>query len=779
MKNNKLYALFGVACVLTLGACSDDDIIKGSHAGTGQEVNFGAQLDRSKSRTTYGEETNGAFPIYWNTEDQGFDKIFISAPNALKGRNQAFFSVRPVEDKTAPAAVVKIGESGIQWGDQATKFYGFYPGNENFNLSAADNTVTATLPGNQTITFDYKLDPNETSGHVYKTNPDMSCVMMVAQTGDIEPTDRAIGLQFEPLSTVIDVTVSGPTSDNVTNPYHVTSVSVISDNAAICGKFTYDYDTKTVTPDPAPGDSMITVRTMGLDSQGNYVGVPLRTGQKLNVKISMLPYTDVEKINLKVQVTTADSKIWTKALETANLAAGQINPVTLPQLVASAAKLDYSRWISQLDPRIYISEVSLPGSALAFNINGYMATGNENQCTQFGSIDQQFAAGIRAFQGHIWMGGDGQLVFTTSNGNNTGITLRRVCSRLQEEMEKSHSHGFCVLLLSDYEIAGSGYTLNDVYDRLQDVTAELQQQNILAPDITPQTTIADVRGKIILKLQLNASVIATGNDLQTHPKRTNTALKDLQTRWQNLAISGSEQTKALFNIWTPAAGSNVFYSPMTFGTIGTYTFTDASRDWLYNYTPAVITPITPGIAVESAIYWARVAGAREIGNLNITSTNDIDMSDANKMWYIYNEQANAGKNISQCETNITNMVKAIPATYTGKLYNKFYMTWVGGAGSSYGRSVKNQLNEHWLTQTNTASKVGENYPLGWVLFNDVTDHFNDTIAGDKLTQKCIERVINQNTKEGFILERDRTQTITPAVAPTGDVKGTKPAGPIF
>lgn len=773
MKNNNLYALFGVACVLTLGACSDDDIVKGSHAGTGQEVNFGAQLDRSKSRTTYGEETNGAFPIYWNTEDQGFDKIFISAPNALEGRKQAFFSVRPVDDKTAPAAVVKIGESGIQWGDQATKFYGFYPGNENFNLSAADNTVTATLPGNQTITFDYKLDANETSGHVYKTNPDMSCVMMVAQTGDIEPTDQAIGLQFEPLSTVIDVTVSGPTQDNVTNPYHVTSVSVISDNAAICGKFTYDYDTKTVTPDPAPGDSMITVRTMGLDSQGNYVGVPLRTGQKLNVKISLLPYTDVEKINLKVQVTTADSKIWTKTLETANLAAGQINPVTLPELIAGAAKLDYSRWISQLDPRIYVSEVSLPGSALSFNIDGYMASGNANQCTQFGSLDQQFEAGIRAFQGHIWMGGDGQLVFTTSNGNNTGITLRHVCSRLQEEMEKSHSHGFCVLLLSDYEIAGSNYSLKDVYDRLQDVTAELQQQSILAPDITPNTTIAEVQGKIILKLQLNASVIDTGSSANIHPTRTNLALEDLQTIWQDLAISGSEQTKAFFNIWTPAAGSNVFYSPMTFGTIGTYTFTKASRDLLYNYTRAVITQITPGIAVESAKYWASVAGAREIGNLNITTP--PDMSNANNMWYIYSEQAKAGENLTQCKTNITNMVKAIADTYTGSLYNKFYMTWVGGAGSSYGETVKNELNAHWLKQTKTASEVGENYPLGWVLFNDVTDHFTD----GTLTKKCIERVINQNTKEGFILERDRSQTITPAVAPTGDVKGTKPAGPIF
>lgn len=775
MKDKKLYALFGLAFAVTLGACSDDEIIKSSPADAGQEVNFGAQLDRTKSRTQYGEETNGAFPIYWNTEAQGLDKIFISAPNAQTGRNQAFFTVHPKDDQTAPAAVVKIGDTGIQWGDKATKFYGFYPGNENFNLSATGNTVTATLPGDQTITFDYKLDANMTSGYQFETNPDMSCVMMVAQTAEIAPTNDAIGLQFEPLSTVIDVTVCGPKEGNTTNPYRVTSVSVVSENAAISGKFTYDYDTKKVTTAPVLGDSTITVRTMGLDSDGNYVGVPLRTGQTLNVKISLLPYTDVEKLKLKVQVTTADSKIWTKTLETANLAAGQINPVTLPQLDADHADLDYSRWISQLDPRIYVSEVSLPGSALAFNIDGKMASGNENQCTQFGTLDQQFAAGIRAFQGHFWMipgespidHKEGKFVLTTSNGNNTGITLMYACERLRQEMTKSHSHGFCVLLLSDYELRNTSYSLSQVYDRFQDVTAELQRLNILAPDITPTTTLAEVRGKVILKLQLNAQKVMDGYSGMTN------RLNALRTCWEDLAMSGTEQTKSLFNWWTESAGSNVFYSPMTFGQIGTFTYTGPSGTWPF-YQNAVITETTPGIAVEAAKFLAASTNSNTVpGNLNCTSR--PDMSDGSKMWFIYNEQANAGNRLSQMRTNITNMVNAISSTYTGQLYNKFYMTYVGGAGSSYGEAVKNDLNAHWLSATATAAQPDSHYPLGWVMFNDATDHF----TGGTPTKTCIERVINQNTKEGFILERDRTQQITPVAAPSGDVKGTQSGGSLF
>lgn len=779
MTNKKLLGLLGLALLVGFSACKDDDIVKGSPADEGDEVNFGAQLNDPKSRTYYGPESNGAFPIYWNTEAQGFDKIFVYAPDALADRNQAYYTVRPTtSDQTDPAAVVKVGTTGIQWSNKATKFYGFYPGNENFNLSATGNTVTATLPGDQTITFvDEYLDNNTTTNYQFETKPDMSCVMMVAQTPDaINPTTDAVGLQFEPFSSVIDVTVCGPTEDNTPTSYRVTSVSLIADKQ-ICGKFTYDYDSKKIVAlDPVVGDSMITVRTMGMDKGGNYVGVPLYHGQTLNVKISMLPID--ANCNLKVQVTTADSKIWTKTLDTAKLAPGQINPVTLPQLIAAKAELDYSRWLSQLDPRIYVSEVSLPGSALAFNINGYMASGNENQCTQFGTLDQQFTAGIRAFQGHFWMipgespidHKEGQFVLTTSNGNNTGITLMHACERLQQEMEKSHSHGFCVLLLSDYEFSGTSYNISQVYDRFQDVTAELQRRNILAPDITPKTTIAEVRGKIILKLQLGGNKIATGNSVIIST-RTNTALSNIQTTWSPLAISGTEQTKSLFNLFDEDAGSSVFYSPMTFGTIGTYTFTNANVG--LPYTRAVITQITPGIGVEAAKIWAANAGNTSVGNLNCTSR--PDMSDGNKMWYIYSEQAKAGDHLSQCETNITNMVSTIQSTYTGTLYNKFYMTYVGGSGSSYGETVKNALNAKWLSETNTASQPDQHYPLGWVLFNDATDHF----TSGTLTKTCIERVINQNTKEGFILERDRTQDITPAAAPKGDVKGVSNGGYLF
>lgn len=784
MKNKKLYAFLGLSFAVALASCSDDEIVKSNPAEKGAEVNFGAALENPRSRTYYGEQNGNAFPIYWNEESKGFDKIFIYAPKALTGRNQCYYTVHPnADDRTAPAPVVKIGTTGVQWGTEATPFYGFYPGNENFNINVTGtNTVSATLPADQTITFDYKLDVNSTDGHQFETNPDMSCVMMVAKTADLEPTTDAVGLKFEPLSTVIDVTVNGPEAGNLL-AYYVTSVALVSDKQ-ICGEFEYDFANGTVKPldtDPvANGTNSITVRTMGLDSQGNYVGVPLRHGQKLNLKISMLPYTDVSNLNLKVQVTTVDSKIWTKSLATTHLGAGQINPVELPPLKADGYKLDYSRWMSQLDPRIYISELSIPGSALAFNIKGYMASGNETQCTQLGTLDQQFAAGSRIFQGHFWMipgespidHKEGQFVITTSNGNSTGISLMHACERLQQEMQRSHSHGFCILMLSDYSMNGTSYSLSQVYERFQDVSAELQNRNILAPDITPTTTLADVRGKIILKLQLNGRDIPYNTGL-TVASTTNNALTSLQTVWSELAISGTEQTKALFNLWNAYAADHVYYSPLTFGQIGTFTFDGASHGWGYNR--AVIHQTSPGIAVEAAKLWASNASTLNTGNLNAPRPTDVSEL-AQGMWYIYNEEASARSNISQCQTNITDMLAAIKLNYTGTYYNKFFMTYVGGTGSNYGESVKNDLNPHWYTQSESASQVGENYPLGWVLFNDVTDHFT---SGTTSTQKCMERVINQNTKSGFILERDRSATITPAAAPTGDTQGTKPGGSPF
>lgn len=775
MKNKKIYAFFGFVLAVALGSCSDDEIVKGTPAEKGAEVRFGAQLENPRSRTYYGEQDGNAFPIYWNEEAKGFDKIFIYAPKALSGRNQAYYTVRPTDDRTAPAPVVKIGDVGVQWGTESTKFYGFYPGNENFNLSTSGNTaVSATLPGDQTITFDYKLDVNNASGYTFETNPDMSCVMMVAKTEALEPTTEAIGLEFEPLSTVIDITVNGPEEGNTVNPYRVTAIS-LSANKQICGRFTYDYERNEITElSPEMGDSMITVRTMGMDSKGDFVGVPLHTGQKLNVKISMLPYTDVTGLDLKVQVTTADSKVWTKTLDVTHLGAGQINPVELPKLRAGEAELDFSRWISQLDPRIYISELSLPGSALAFNIYDVMENDKES-ATQYGTLTEQFNAGSRIFQGHIWLipgespidHKQGQFVLTTSAGVNTGITLMHACTRLQEEMEKSHSHGFCVLMLSDYSIAGTSFKLDDVYERFQDVSAELQRRNILAPDITPTTTIADVRGKIILKLQLTANIDYSGSNVDG----TNSALSNIQKQWESIVIdeSSDTQTKSLFNIWTSDAGKNVCYSPMTFGTIGSYTFTEASREYIlwpphYEYTPAVITEVRPGLRVEVARRWITTASASNAGSLNLTTSPSADEF-GRGMWYIYNEQAEAGKNDTQCQTNIQNMLNVIPATYkVGADYNKIYMTWVGGVGSNYGADVKNSLNAKWLSSSNTLSQVGQNYPLGWVLFNDVTDYH----TGGTSTASCIQRVIEQNTKEGFLLGRNRNASVNPAVAPNSD-----------
>lgn len=819
MTNKKLLGLLGLALLIGFSACKDDDIVKGSPADEGDEVNFGAQLNDPKSRTYYGPESNGAFPIYWNTEAQGFDKIFVYAPKAMAGRNQAYFTVRPNSgEQTTPAAVVKVGDAGIQWGNQPTEFYGFYPGNDNFNIkSSGETTITATLPGDQTADIAQPFDADPTTGLVFEAKPDMSCCMMVAKTDATNPTTEPVSLQFTPLSTVIDVTINGPKLGNTTNPYRVTSVSLISEAHQICGEFTYDYATgKISATSEDEADRMITISTMGTDKEGNYVGVPLHTNQTLHVQIFMLPNVDAK--DLSVRVTTADSKVWTKKLDTTNLGIGEINRAKLPELIADEAKLDYSRWLSQLDPRIYISELSLPGSALSFNINGYVQNENAATITQWGDLTQQFNNGVRVFQGHVWLkdgagmdGGDSQFYISTSNGFDTGLTLKQAVDRLLEEMKSSHTHGFCVLMLSDYtpnanETVGHNYTIDDVYDRFKVITQYLQNDEKILPegDITPTTTIADVRGKIILKWQFNATSTLksdNGGDFLNGPANTNSTLTNLSTCWEGLAITGTSQTKALFNWWAEAAGSSVFYAPMTFGRIGRFTFTGASGTAL-NYTRAVITEQSPGLAVEAARILVQNASATNKGNYSCASK-PTDMSTG--LWYIFTEQANPGRVTTGINgvnlytpafNNIGNTINAIVDTYTGTQYNKFYMTYVGGAGSNASASsysteqVKNNFNYEWYTKVNaaitTADEQKKNFPLGWVLFNDITDNYNtgtNVTIGEKTrpltTLDCITKVIEHNTKEGFMLARDKTKPITPAAAPRGDVKGVSNGGYLF
>ena len=114
--------------MLALVACNQENMPERPTPTPGAEVKFGVSLNKNDvTRTIYGDENNNAFPIYWVQDD----KVLVTSPQCLNGRNTAQYkvSVPPDKQQNYANSLDKIGATGVQWG-QADKadFYSVYPG---------------------------------------------------------------------------------------------------------------------------------------------------------------------------------------------------------------------------------------------------------------------------------------------------------------------------------------------------------------------------------------------------------------------------------------------------------------------------------------------------------------------------------------------------------------------------------------------------------------------------------------------------------------------------
>ena len=230
-----------------------------------------------------------------------------------------------------------------------------------------------------------------------QTAADMNCALMIAKTENYTPTaenQAAVQLQFTPFASMIDITVNGTAQDNMQGrKVRITSV-IIEADAPIAGDFTYNYNTDEITFGEGASNS-ITVDTKFADTNGDKEGVMMGNDSQLKVRAFMIPNPNVK--SLKVKVVTAESKTMTKTLAMESFQPRQIHSVKLPKIDIDNLKFDYTIWLSQLDPNIYISEISLPGSALSFN---YLMSQGHMQ-TQTKNLSEQFNAGVRVFQCHV------------------------------------------------------------------------------------------------------------------------------------------------------------------------------------------------------------------------------------------------------------------------------------------------------------------------------------------------------------------------------------------
>lgn len=539
--------MLGMALTACLISCTDDDLGNGTVKNpvrTGDEILFGSTLSgdanviekTAETKTVYGDRTSTGVPVYW--EKDGSDTIAIFCLQASQPANHLVnYKVTPVLDSEGDptqtaASVTKVNasEAGLQWGNpnEEHRFYAFYPASA-VKGSAEENStgmITANIPVTQQVQEWRTVNAGENGAlqnkKTYFGLPNMDYAYMYAYNA-VTPSQvedgKFIDLQFHNLVTVLDITVQGPSSGTAT----ITNINVDAIEGTqpiLTGDFTCNIRNATT------GEGITaTCEPVGdFNEERGRISIPCydkKTGQfiqlgpdeLLNVKAYIIPQdkkdNTVTQRTLRVTVSLLNGAPCRKTLQTADVTPHKINRVILPPLTIGGTNY----WLSSLDPDIYVSELSLPGSKMS-----YLTSANEAEIVyQNATIKEQLMDGVRAFIFHtqrkfnekLYISVDGTALSTTLEG-----ALAEIATFLKdaETQGKKNETAFVMVTYSDGGL-GSG-SENDWMKSLQTTVNECAKDydtyRIFDKEMTPDVTLGDVAGKIILKANYNTDDMIAG-----------------------------------------------------------------------------------------------------------------------------------------------------------------------------------------------------------------------------------------------------------------------------
>lgn len=514
-----------VVAVAAVGCHTDNvDTPSVNSVQTGEEITFGTALPEGgiETRTIYGtpDYDKREFPVYWVDGDE----IAIFCPQASNPPSKlVHYTIGVSGDQMNTAeTVTKIGDAGLQWGpDDLHKFYAFYPasyvkGTETTGLFHLNVPVTQ-----QPLSF-----YTDSQGNLQaETDPDLA--FMYAYRGQKKsntPEGTDIDLRFTPLSTILEIVVQGPVSGD---PVTLTSINVETlDGTPIVGDFTAQITTG--SDEEESYESAVTCKTTSegvvtdnlsvpcswTDESGTRQFVKLEAGKKLYVRAFMLPTeTAMDSKNIKVTVATTKGPLYKTLVSNGTsfqILPHKVNRVTLPALTT-----DYTvnYWMSSLDPDTYLTELSIPGSKLT-NDGSYQPT----------SIEQQYKDGVRSFILHSVCTGYSWDYYLQVDGTN--LTLKQAMANIASYLkaaEASDAKGensleFAVVQLTyaaDSFLWGSSDEerqkrwVGRVQTEIAEMAADEATYRIYTKEVTPETTVSDVKGHIIVKANVNSDYMVT------------------------------------------------------------------------------------------------------------------------------------------------------------------------------------------------------------------------------------------------------------------------------
>ena len=527
---NILIASF--AALFLASSCSDviepDEIVK---ANPGDEVVFGAALPATK--TEYGEENANKFPIYWVNGD----KVRVASPQCMSGRNTAEYEVA-VESATQNFAtsLTKTGDTGVQWGDAGTAdFYSIYPSSASTALEVSSTGVTTTLHVDAT-----QFAITTYNGTSYYAQPaEMGNVVMYAKTTGVT-SGSTVELHYTPFSTVLEFEINAPNEAAADKQTEITIHSLTltaPEGTTIAGDFGFTFPTGEEGTTPSieaaiGGSNTITMNI--LDNNNKYIVLSTDKPQ-LKAKMCLMPISG-NLAGWKIEVNTSagtfsktlaetDSKGTTTTLEP-----GQVHKITLPKLNYASTEWTYNtnNWITSLPDytNIYLSELSLPGAWYAGSTESYQAT--NDIATLWNAGVRAFAVECRSFTPRSGTMGYGNLTsssptriclsgtgsdkdgaYTTSGVWPVYSSVTYLSSIISSVAGSIKSDEYGVLVLSYADGGDGGHRTLDYRYFLNGIANEITQSgatNIYSGTIDKNTTVNDVLGKLIIKVNVDKNI---------------------------------------------------------------------------------------------------------------------------------------------------------------------------------------------------------------------------------------------------------------------------------
>ena len=484
-------------------------------ANPGDEVVFGAALP-GNTKTVYGEETKTGFPIYWVNGD----KVRVASPQCLSGRNTAEYAVA-VESATQNYAtsLTKTGDAGVQWGDAGTAdFYSIYPSSASTILEVNGESVTTTLHVDAT-----QFASTKDKGTSYYAQPsEMGNVVMYAKTAGVT-SGSTVELHYTPFSTVLEFEINA-SNEVVAGKQTKITIQTLTltapEGTTIAGDFGFTFPTgESTTPSieaAAGGSNAITMHFL---DNNQYTTVLSTTKTTLKAKMCLMPISGVKSILGWTIAVNTSAGTFTKTIKDSDLtgkntalAPGQVHKIILPTLSYASQEWVYSldSWIPTLPDytNIYLSELSLPGAWYAGSDEAYQATSNIT--TLWNAGVRAFAVECRTSSGHY--SGTPEYLCISGTGKNTsladwyygGTNITTVLASIKTALA-SHTDEYAVLVLSYADGGDDGHRAEDHAYFLQGVANALSGYTdiVYSGPITKNTTIGDVKGKLIVKVNID------------------------------------------------------------------------------------------------------------------------------------------------------------------------------------------------------------------------------------------------------------------------------------